>query len=111
MLVLLAATRLGGGPWTMVATLATALVELGWVMDRRTVAAEGVTAFVLLVASSAVFTLWPLLARQWLREVRYGRMHTAAEALFPLVRPLAVYAGGHFARGFRRQAYRAREAA
>jgi cellulose synthase/poly-beta-1,6-N-acetylglucosamine synthase-like glycosyltransferase len=48
---------------------------------------------------------------QWLREVRYGRMHTAAEALFPLVRPLAVYAGGHFARGFRRQAYGASEAA
>jgi hypothetical protein len=48
---------------------------------------------------------------QWLREVRYGRMHSPAEALFPVVRPLAVYAGGHFARGFRRQAYRATEAA
>ena len=70
-LALLAATRLGGGPWTMVATLATALVEFGWLMDRRTVAAESVTAFALLIASAAVFTLWPLVARQWLREDRW----------------------------------------
>jgi len=32
-LVLLAATRLGGGPWLMVATLATALVQFAWTMD------------------------------------------------------------------------------
>jgi uncharacterized membrane protein len=72
LLVLLAATRLGGGPWTLAATLATALVQLGWVMDRRS---SGVTTstlvLMLLIASSALFTLWPLLARQWLREDRW----------------------------------------
>lgn len=35
---------------------------------------------------------------QWLREVRYGRLHSAAEWAFPVARPLAVYAGSRFAR-------------
>src|SRR5206468_1890568 len=32
-LVLLAGTRLGGGPWLLLATLATALVQFAWPMD------------------------------------------------------------------------------
>ncbi len=35
---------------------------------------------------------------QWLREVRYGRLHTPADFLFPVVRPLAVYMGSRFTR-------------
>ncbi len=35
---------------------------------------------------------------QWAREVRYGRIHSVSEAVFPLVRPLAVYAGSRFGR-------------
>jgi uncharacterized membrane protein len=67
-LVLLAATRLGGGPWSVVATLATALVQLGWVVDRRFAASTTALALALLFGSSALFTWWPLVARQWLRE-------------------------------------------
>jgi len=48
---------------------------------------------------------------QWMREVRYGRMRSMAAALFPVVRPLAVYAGGRFGRGFRARSYRAERAA
>ncbi len=71
-LVLLAATRLGGGPWTLAATLATALVQFGWVMDRRPIGVTTSTlVLVLLVASAALLTLWPLVARQWLREDRW----------------------------------------
>jgi len=33
---------------------------------------------------------------QWLREIRYNRLHTAADFLFPVVRPLAVYMGSRF---------------
>lgn len=35
---------------------------------------------------------------QWLREIRYGRLHTAADVLFPMTRPLAVYMGSRFTR-------------
>ena len=71
LLILLAATRLGGGPWTVVATLATAFVQLGWLIDRRADVAPGALPLVLLAASAAIFTLWPLLARQWLSGDRW----------------------------------------
>lgn len=35
---------------------------------------------------------------QWLREIRYGRLHTAADYLFPVARPMAVYMGSRFTR-------------
>lgn len=35
---------------------------------------------------------------QWLRELRHRRLHSAAEWLYPLLRPLAVYHGSRFAR-------------
>lgn len=35
---------------------------------------------------------------QWLREVRYGRLHNAGEWLYPVLRPVAVYIGSRFAR-------------
>jgi rhamnosyltransferase len=34
----------------------------------------------------------------WAREVRHRRIHSMAEAVFPVVRPLAVYAGSRFGR-------------
>jgi rhamnosyltransferase len=48
---------------------------------------------------------------QWLREVRHRRMYGVAAALFPVVRPLAVYAGGRFGRAYRPYSHRAEEAA
>jgi hypothetical protein len=59
-LVLLAGTRLGGGPWLLVATLATALVQLGFCVDQHPSASTG--ELVLLLVSSLCFTAWPLLA-------------------------------------------------
>ncbi len=35
---------------------------------------------------------------QWLRELRYRRLHSAAEWLYPALRPVAVYHGSRFAR-------------
>ena len=35
---------------------------------------------------------------QWLREIKYKRMKTPADALFPLLRPIAVYIGSRFAK-------------
>jgi rhamnosyltransferase len=35
---------------------------------------------------------------QWAREVRHRRIRSFAEAMFPVVRPLAVYAGSRFGR-------------
>lgn len=35
---------------------------------------------------------------QWLREIKYGRLHRAADVLFPWIRPLAVYMGSRFTR-------------
>lgn len=48
---------------------------------------------------------------QWLREMRYGRLRTGAAVLFPVVRPLAVYAGSRFGRAYRPYAHRMEEAA
>lgn len=36
--------------------------------------------------------------RQWLRELRRGGLRSAAEWLYPVLRPMAVYAGSRFAR-------------
>lgn len=36
---------------------------------------------------------------QWLRELKRGRLHSAADFAFPVVRPMAVYAGSRFTRG------------
>ena len=72
LLILLAATRLGGGPWTVVATLATAFVQLGWLIDRRRAdAPPELLVLLLLAASVALFALWPLVARRWLCEDRW----------------------------------------
>jgi rhamnosyltransferase len=35
---------------------------------------------------------------QWLREIRYGRLRTVAEWVYPVLRPVAVYHGSRFAR-------------
>lgn len=35
---------------------------------------------------------------QWLREIKYRRMKTPADALFPILRPIAVYIGSRFAK-------------
>ncbi len=48
---------------------------------------------------------------QWLREIRYRRMNSAAAALFPVLRPLAVYAGARFGRSYRPYSHRLEEAA
>lgn len=48
---------------------------------------------------------------QWMREVKYGRLHSAAEVLFPVVRPMAVYSGAAFGRAYRPYAHRVEEAA
>lgn len=36
---------------------------------------------------------------QWLREIKYRRMKTPADALFPILRPIAVYIGSRFSKG------------
>lgn len=48
---------------------------------------------------------------QWLREVKYRRLHSAAEVLFPVVRPMAVYSGAAFGRSYRPYTHRVEEAA
>ncbi len=65
-LALLAATRLGGGPWMVACVLATAFVQLGWTMDHH----PGPTLLGLGLAglSSVLFATWPLAAARWLRE-------------------------------------------
>lgn len=35
---------------------------------------------------------------QWLREIRYGRLRTVAEWIYPILRPVAVYHGSRFAK-------------
>ena len=35
---------------------------------------------------------------QWLREIRWGRLHAPADFLFPVLRPIAVYMGSRFTR-------------
>lgn len=78
-LVLMAATRLGGGPWMLVATLATALVQLGWTMDRHPV--PSATGLGLAMLSAALFTAWPLLAASRLRDDRWSWRASALASL------------------------------
>ena len=79
LLVLMAATRLGGGPWMLVATLATALVQLGWTMDRHPV--PSATGLGLAMLSAALFTAWPLLAASRLRDDRWSWRASALASL------------------------------
>lgn len=46
----------------------------------------------------AMDLLGPRKYLQWLREIRYGRLHTFADFTFPVLRPVAVYMGSRFAR-------------
>jgi len=65
-LVLLAATRLGGGLWLLTGTLATALVQTGWAMDHHP--EPSTLGLVLALVTAALFTAWPLLAAGRLRD-------------------------------------------
>jgi hypothetical protein len=58
LLATFAATRLGGGPWSVVAVFGTALAHSVWI------AGEGATALAFAMASAgvAIFTAWPFLA-------------------------------------------------
>jgi hypothetical protein len=58
LLATFAATRLGGGPWSVVAVFGTALAHSVWM------AGEGATALAFAMASAgvAIFTAWPFLA-------------------------------------------------
>lgn len=65
LLVLLAATRLGEGGWGLAAVVVTAAVDAHWVFAHRprselVVLAPG--AMVFLLATAAVFVIWPFLA-------------------------------------------------
>jgi len=77
--VLLAATRLGGGPWLLVATLATALVQLGWTMDLHP--EPSTTGLVVVALSSVLFTAWPLLAAGRLHDDRWAWRAAALSGL------------------------------
>lgn len=48
---------------------------------------------------------------QWMREVSRGRLRSVAAFLFPVARPLAVYAGARSKRGYRPYVHRVKEAA
>ena len=47
---------------------------------------------------------------QWLRELRRGRLTRSAEILFPIVRPLAVFAGSRFGKSYRSYTHHVEEA-
>lgn len=84
-LMLLAATRLGGGPWLMVATLATALVQFAWTMDLHPEPSR--LGLALAVLSSGLFTAWPLVAAGRLRDDAWTWRAAAVAGLawFPTV--------------------------
>ncbi len=46
----------------------------------------------------AIDVLSPAKYVQWLREIKYGRLRTPADFLFPMLRPIAVYMGSRFTR-------------
>jgi rhamnosyltransferase len=48
---------------------------------------------------------------QWAREFRHGRLRSTAAVLFPVVRPIAVYAGARSTQGYRPYVHRVKEAA
>ncbi len=48
---------------------------------------------------------------QWMRELSRGRLRSSAALSFPVVRPVAVYAGARSKRGYRPYVHRVKEAA
>src|SRR5262249_53083519 len=68
LLATLAATRLGGSWWGLVAMIATAFVHTGWSMDRLQPTTWGLLAQ---AATAVVFTWWPFLATDRLRGTRW----------------------------------------
>lgn len=64
----LAATRLGGSWWGLVAMIATAIAHSSWTMDRIEPTTLG---FAVQVATVVLFTLWPFLAVDRLRGTRW----------------------------------------
>ncbi|HEV7731305.1 MAG TPA: DUF2339 domain-containing protein [Candidatus Binatia bacterium] len=69
LLATLAATRLGGSWWGLVAMLATAFVHTSWAMDR---VEPSTTGFVMQAMTVVVLTLWPFLAVDRLRGNRWA---------------------------------------
>jgi hypothetical protein len=67
-LATLAATRLGGSWWGLVAMIATAFAHTSWSMDRGEPTTLG---FVAQAATVVLFTLWPFLATDRLRGTRW----------------------------------------
>jgi hypothetical protein len=65
-LVLLAATRLAGGPWLVVATAATAFAHFVWTMERHPEPSG--TGLALAGASCVLLVLWPFAAASRLRD-------------------------------------------
>ncbi len=65
-LVLLAATRLGGGPWLPVATAATAFAHLIWAVERHS--RPSGAGLALAAASLLPFLFWPLVTAHRLRD-------------------------------------------
>jgi len=53
----------------------------------------------------------PVAYVQWARELVHGRLRSPAAALFPVVRPVAVYAGSRFGKAYRPYRHRMKEAA
>ena len=49
-------------------------------------------------ADLAIDVLSPAKYVQWLREIKYGRLRTLPDFLFPMLRPIAVYMGSRFTR-------------
>ncbi|HZR84887.1 MAG TPA: DUF2339 domain-containing protein [Candidatus Binatia bacterium] len=69
-LVVLAATRLGGGPWMVAGVLATALAQLAWTMAFHPSASF--LALALAVVSAVAFGAWPLAGADRLRDDRWS---------------------------------------
>jgi uncharacterized membrane protein len=72
-LALLAATRLGSGRWVFASMAITALVHTGWT-DARSGATEGVllAGYAVQLLAVGVFTFWPFLALERLRNERWS---------------------------------------
>lgn len=84
------------GLWGRCRNEGLALRELGCEYTPRDLVAD--------LASRAKFI-------QWAREIRHGRLRTPAALLFPVLRPVAVFAGARSTRGYRPYVHRVGEAA
>lgn len=84
------------GLWGRCRNEGLALRELGFDYSARDLARD--------LASPAKFA-------QWAREIRRGRLRSPAALLFPVVRPMAVYAGARSTRGYQPYVHRVKEAA